>query len=99
MAIPNAPVPVLSDDLHAIIGFAIVDRSFQELLLTNPRSALAGFDLSPRDRKAAVAIHGAASLAEYAVRLEQRLTSIDSRGRMALPTEKREDEGRVRAAS
>lgn len=69
----------LSDELQAVIGQALVDRAFHDLLLANPRKALAGFELAHRDRAAATAIRGASSLAEYALRLEQRLARIRHR--------------------
>lgn len=65
--------PVLSDDLQAVLGLAAVDGGFQQQLLAEPKHAVARLGLSPRDRRAAAAVHGASSLAEYAVLLEQRL--------------------------
>jgi hypothetical protein len=65
--------PLLSHDLQDLIGQAIVDQSFRELLLANPRKAVAEFGLTPADKRAACAITGAGSLAEYAFLLEQRL--------------------------
>ena len=69
----TAVLPVLSDDLQAVIGLAAVDGGFQQQLLAEPKHAVARLGLSPRDRRAAAAIHGASSLPEYAVLLEQRL--------------------------
>jgi len=77
--VPNFPPPILSDDLQFVIGCALTDRPFHDLLLAKPRQALATFDLSPADRRAAAAIRGATSLAEYAARLEQRLAKAAHR--------------------
>jgi hypothetical protein len=82
--IPDPAPPILSEDIQQVIGFAIVDRAFHDLLLSNPRKALARIGLSPRDRKAAIAVQGAQSLAEYAVRLEQRLARTDGRRDVAV---------------
>ncbi len=87
---------MLSDDLQAVIGQAIVDAAFRDQLLTNPRAALVGLKLSATDRRSAGAISGASSLAEYVVLLEQMLSS-GSRGRVAVrPSRRRKD---MRAAS
>jgi hypothetical protein len=69
----SAARPLLSDDLQAVIGLAVVDGGFQQQLLAEPKHAVARLGLGPRDRRAAAAIRGASSLAEYAVLLEQRL--------------------------
>ena len=99
VAIFNAPAPVLSDDLQAIIGRAIVDRAFLQLLLTHPREALADCELSPRDWKAASSIHGAKHIDDYAVRLEQRLSRTGQCGRAAVGRRRPQDRESVRAAS
>jgi len=90
--------PILSDDLRGIFGLAIVDGAFQELLLTNPRRALATFDLSAADRRAAFAITGATSLPEYAVKLEQRLARARQR-RVAVGRTPAARDPRLRKAS
>ncbi|HVA26469.1 MAG TPA: hypothetical protein VMW62_19030 [Chloroflexota bacterium] len=90
--------PVLSDDLQAVIGLGIVDGAFQQLLLTNPRRALANFALSTRDHRAANAITGASSLAEWAVQLEQRLAGAKPR-RVAVGRPRAERQPRARKAS
>jgi hypothetical protein len=97
MTSANFPASTLSDDLQAIIGLAIVDGAFQQLLLTNPRRALAAFDLSSSDRRAANAITGASSLAEYAVLLEQRLAGSKHR-RVAVGQPSAERQPRARKA-
>jgi hypothetical protein len=99
VAIPNGSAPLLSDDLQAVIGLAIVDGAFQELLLASPRKALAGMELSERDRKAAAGIRGAASLAEYAVRLEQRLARAGDGARVAVGRPASQRPSRAQAAS
>ena len=71
--LPSTVHPPLSDDLQALIGLAVVDGGFQQQLLAEPKDAVARMGLSPRDRRAAAAIRGASSLAEYAVLLEQRV--------------------------
>lgn len=72
MSFPPPMEPLLSEALHELIGFAVVDRTFHDELLRNPRKAVSYLPhLGAEDRKAASAIHGAQSLAEYAVRLEQ----------------------------
>ena len=98
MIIPNFSAPLLSEDLQAVIGMAIVDGAFRELLLANPRRALAGFEMSRADRRAAHAIAGAGSLAEYAVRLEQRLAGA-RRDLVAVGRAHAEDQAGVRKAS
>ncbi len=80
----DEPLPVMSDDLQAVVGMAIVDRSFQRDLLANPRKAIEHLDLCTADRRAAAAITGAQSLAEYALRLEQRVLGVDHRNRVAV---------------
>jgi hypothetical protein len=97
-ATPSNPTPLLSDDLQAIIGLAIVDGAFQQLLLAEPRRALAAFELSTADRRAANAIVGASSLAEYAVLLEQRLAGAQQR-RVAVGRARAEPHPEVRKAS
>ena len=99
MAFPNLSAPILSDELQAVIGFAIVDRAFHDLLLARPRAALTTFDLSQRDRTAASSIRGASSLAEYAVRLEQRLSRAKHRGRVVVGDRTSQPAGPVKAAS
>lgn len=67
------PGAVLSDDLQAVVGRAIVDGNFQQRLLTDPKHTVSSLGLTPADKRAASAVIGASSLAEYAVLLEQRL--------------------------
>jgi hypothetical protein len=66
-------MPMLSNQLRAMIGRAVIDRDFQELLLREPRMAAARFGLESKDRRAAAAIHDASSLVDYAARLESKL--------------------------
>lgn len=68
--------PLLSDALHEVIGIAVVDREFQHALLQNPRKALDGVPLTPKDMVAAISVRGAKSLAEYAFRLEQAVAGV-----------------------
>ena len=68
---------MLSYDLQALIGLAIVDGAFQDELLSDPRQAVVQFELTEADRRAASSIHGARSLAEYAARLEERVLGVD----------------------
>ncbi|HLG70660.1 MAG TPA: hypothetical protein VK009_09590 [Chloroflexota bacterium] len=93
--------PLLSHDLQEVIGCALVDETFKDLLLASPRKALAGFELTPADKRAACSITGASTLAEYAILLEQRLARRKP-GQVALgraADERPKRSRRVRAAS
>jgi hypothetical protein len=75
----------LSPELQLILGKAIVDRAFRARLLTNPRRALASFNLTADERRAACGITGLANLAEYAVLLEERYAGSRRRRLNPLP--------------
>lgn len=98
MITASQSAPPLSHDLQAVIGLAIVDEEFLELLLAHPRTAVASFELSHADRQAAGAIRGATSLAEYAVMLEQQLANGHPR-RVAVRRQSGAPHRRIRAAS
>jgi len=79
---------MLSHDLQELIGIAVVDVVFRAELLADPRKALTGFGLNSADRRAANAIQGARSLAEYAARLEQRVSRGKQPESMPFPWER-----------
>ncbi len=63
--------------LQSVIGTAIVDRRFRDTLLENPLAALRGFELTVAERRLAGSIR-AASLEEYAGRLEMAMTGSEA---------------------
>ncbi len=57
------------NDLQAIVGTALVDRRFCELLLSSPQMAMSEFDLSEAEFQAVTAIR-ARNLEEFAAKLD-----------------------------
>ena len=62
---------LLSPALHALLGTAVVDKALQERLLTDPATAIQGFQFTREERRAVVGVHGDSSLADFALHLEQ----------------------------
>jgi hypothetical protein len=91
--------PLLSDPLHQLLGNAICDAAFQELLLTQPGKAARQYGLTGNDLKAAAGVRGAQSIAEYAVKLEQRYAGIMHPGRVAVRRRKKQASQTARKAS
>lgn len=89
MDLPDLPEPILTHPLHELIGVAVCDVEFRERLLSHPRKTAAEFGLEGNERRAAAAVTGAANLAEYAVKLEQRFAGIIHGGRVAVRRRKK----------
>jgi hypothetical protein len=83
MNFPDCP-DLLSDALHELIGVAVCDREFRDLLLRDPRKAADQFGLHGRDRQVAVSIKAANSLADYAVKLERRFAGVKAAERVTV---------------
>ncbi|MBV9120222.1 MAG: hypothetical protein JOZ39_05900 [Chloroflexi bacterium] len=62
---------ILSPALHALLGLAIVDRSLQDLLLSDPGAAVRDFHLTPLERRAVRSVRRQPDLIAFSMALER----------------------------
>ncbi|GAB4539701.1 MAG: Franean1_4349 family RiPP [Anaerolineae bacterium] len=67
------------DAVSQIIGRAVIDAEFRQLLFSNPEQALAGYDLAD-DEKEALENLKQEDLEDFSTRLDARITKRAWRG-------------------